>query len=412
MIPRRRYSWPPAIGSLVESAITHNSVCEGSDIKRFENAFRKYLLDRNPGISAGDNVQVRATNSGRNALAILLRVLEIPVGSTVMVPAYTLGAIETFLRELGYGVVTCDVAEDTPVITPLSVSAAWTPEVSCVLATHLFGYLADIPAIEEIARARNAVVIEDCAHTPGSYLSGRHVGLMAQGSIFSLDSLKPVNTFGGGFAVVTSRASANRLSNLELPPSKSRCEIISKLLAAILEDFILRSPLNVLPTLLLASPFTGSIMRDLDNRLRRPSRSHYPVRSLSNLQSTVGLKQLASVDSYVEQKRNIAKCILAASGKSSAFMLDESKRCNAYFLVLKVTDPNKLERLRMSLWRRGIDAGIGGEVADYIACSGERPNARRWAGSCIQIPCFPGMTESHIAKLGEVLSEFSAELLG
>ena len=45
-------------------------------------------------------------------------------------------------------------------------------------------------------------MIEDCAHALGATYKGRPVGTFGTGALFSFQTLKPLNCYGGGLALV------------------------------------------------------------------------------------------------------------------------------------------------------------------------------------------------------------------
>jgi dTDP-4-amino-4,6-dideoxygalactose transaminase len=83
---------------------------------------------------------------------------------------------------------------------------------SAMVMVHLFGQLADVPALLSIAR--DIPVIEDTAHAPLSFLNGRMAGTFGLASFYSFASTKYWPAGGGGLAVVHNPDLAGRLANL------------------------------------------------------------------------------------------------------------------------------------------------------------------------------------------------------
>ncbi len=82
---------------------------------------------------------------------------------------------------------------------------------SAVVAVHLFGQLADMPAL--LAASGGAPVIEDAAHAPLSYLNGRMAGRFGVAAFYSFASTKYWPAGGGGLAIVHQANLARKLAD-------------------------------------------------------------------------------------------------------------------------------------------------------------------------------------------------------
>ncbi len=89
-----------------------------------------------------------------------------------------------------------------------------TPRTVAIVPTHLWGLPCDMEAIIELAGQRGLQVIEDCAHALGARYRDRPVGTLGDAAIFSFQTLKPLNAYGGGMAVVRDPALAARVADL------------------------------------------------------------------------------------------------------------------------------------------------------------------------------------------------------
>src|SRR5207245_1207977 len=85
------------------------------------------------------------------------------------------------------------------------------PKTSAVVPTHLYGLPCDMDQILAIARRHQLAVIEDCAHALGATYRGQPVGTFGDAALFSFQTLKPLNAFGGGLALVRDPAVAKRV---------------------------------------------------------------------------------------------------------------------------------------------------------------------------------------------------------
>jgi dTDP-4-amino-4,6-dideoxygalactose transaminase len=76
------------------------------------------------------------------------------------------------------------------------------PQESVFLITHIGGWVnPDIEKIAELCRTRGISLIEDCAHSLGSTLNGKHTGLFGDAGVYSLYATKAVPAGEGGIIV-------------------------------------------------------------------------------------------------------------------------------------------------------------------------------------------------------------------
>jgi perosamine synthetase len=146
-----------------------------------------------------------AVNSGTSALHLLIRAFEIgPDDEVITTPFSFIASTNCILFERATPVFV-DIEPETLCIDPALVERAITPRTKAILAVDVFGHPADLPAIEEIARAHGLRLIEDSAESLGSTLGGRPCGSFGDAGIFGFYPNKQITTGEGG-AVVTNDA--------------------------------------------------------------------------------------------------------------------------------------------------------------------------------------------------------------
>lgn len=106
--------------------------------------------------------------------------------------------------------VFADLDPETFCLDPASVEALITPRTRAILAVHLFGGLADVESLREIAARHGLVLIEDCAQVQLSELNGRLAGTVGHVSSFSLNNSKHLNAGEGGMVLTNDAAMGNR----------------------------------------------------------------------------------------------------------------------------------------------------------------------------------------------------------
>jgi perosamine synthetase len=151
---------------------------------------------------AGD---VLLTDSGTSALVLALRAL-VPSGGTVAYPSY--GCIDLTSAALGADVRVRLYDLDPKTLSPDldSVRKALARGVDAIVVAHLFGYPADVSAVQAIAAEYGVRVIEDAAQAAGGRLAGRRLGSLADISILSFGRGKGTTSGGGGALLVRTPA--------------------------------------------------------------------------------------------------------------------------------------------------------------------------------------------------------------
>lgn len=140
--------------------------------------------------------------NGTDALEISFRACGVGPGSRVATVAnagfYTCAA----LAAIGAHPVFVDV-DETLTMAPASLAAA-IDHVDAIAVTHLYGRLAAIEPIVELARKRRVPVIEDCAQAHGAERAGKRAGSFGDAGCFSFYPTKNLGALGDAGAVVTS----------------------------------------------------------------------------------------------------------------------------------------------------------------------------------------------------------------
>ena len=141
-------------------------------------------------------------NSGYDALHLSLRAAGIGPGDEVVVPAHTFVATCSAIVNVGATPVLIDVGKDFN-IDVSRIEEAITPRTKGLLPVHLSGYMADMPAIMEIARRHRLVVVEDACQSLGASINGRNAGAWGLTGCWSFYPFKMLGGFGDGGAITT-----------------------------------------------------------------------------------------------------------------------------------------------------------------------------------------------------------------
>jgi dTDP-4-amino-4,6-dideoxygalactose transaminase len=165
----------------------------GPEVRAFEEAFARFCgVPRCIGVA-----------NGTDAIELIIRALGLGAGDEVIVPANTfiataLGVVRAGARPV---LVDCD---EYHLLDPGRIEAAVTPRTQAILPVHLFGQIADMEAIGEIAQARGLTLIEDAAQSQGARRHGRRSGGFGLAAATSFYPGKNIGAYGDAGAVVTS----------------------------------------------------------------------------------------------------------------------------------------------------------------------------------------------------------------
>jgi dTDP-4-amino-4,6-dideoxygalactose transaminase len=143
-----------------------------------------------------------STTNGTAALHVGISSLGIGPGDEVIVPSYSFIASSFAIVQAGAIPVFADVTEDHT-IDPASIEAKITKRTKGIVVVHLYGVVADMGPILEIARRHGLKIVEDCAQCFGGEYRGTKAGVIGDVGCFSFCQSKHFTTGGEGGMVVT-----------------------------------------------------------------------------------------------------------------------------------------------------------------------------------------------------------------
>lgn len=173
----------------------------GTKVKELERAFaERYGAKHAIAVSSG---------SAADHTAIAMIDPE-PGDEIITTPCTDFGGILGILFQNAIPVF-ADLDPQSFCLDPVSVEACITQRTRAILATHLFGGLADIDALKAIGDRHGIPVIEDCAQAQLAELAdGRLAGTIGQIGCFSFNNTKHLNCGEGGIVITNDDALARR----------------------------------------------------------------------------------------------------------------------------------------------------------------------------------------------------------
>jgi dTDP-4-amino-4,6-dideoxygalactose transaminase/acetyltransferase-like isoleucine patch superfamily enzyme len=152
-----------------------------------------------------------AVSSGTDALLLALMALDIGPGDEVITTPFSFFATAGCVARVGARPVFVDIDPDTFNLDAARVEAAITARTKAIMPVHLFGQLADMHTLSQVAQRHGVSVIEDAAQALGASQAGRQAGTFGAFGCFSFFPSKNLGGFGdGGLLVATDAALAER----------------------------------------------------------------------------------------------------------------------------------------------------------------------------------------------------------
>jgi dTDP-4-amino-4,6-dideoxygalactose transaminase len=145
-------------------------------------------------------------SSGTDALLAALMAIDLQPGDEVITTPYTFFATAGSISRLGGRPVFVDIDPLTYNIAPDLLEDAITSRTKAIIPVHLFGQMADMSPIMEIAKRHNLYVIEDAAQAIGAEYHGKRAGSIGEMGCFSFFPSKNLGAFGDAGMVVTNDA--------------------------------------------------------------------------------------------------------------------------------------------------------------------------------------------------------------
>ncbi|MBW8040387.1 MAG: DegT/DnrJ/EryC1/StrS family aminotransferase [Planctomycetes bacterium] len=142
-------------------------------------------------------------SSGTDAILNCLMSLDIGAGDEIITTPFTFFATVGCISRTGANPVFVDIDARTFNINPELIESAVTGKTKAIMPVHLYGQMADMDPIMEIANKHDLAVIEDAAQSITSTYKGRKAGSIGRAGCFSFFPSKNLGGIGDGGMIVT-----------------------------------------------------------------------------------------------------------------------------------------------------------------------------------------------------------------
>ncbi len=354
----------PVIGGreeeLVLEVLRSRRLSLGPRLGEFEHAFAAWLGVRHAS----------AVSSGTAGLHLALRAVGVTDGDEVVTSPFSFVASANVILHERARPVFVDIDPRTLNLDPEAAEAAVGERTSALLPVHIFGYPADLPALERLGLP----IVEDACEALGAvHADGTPVGARGHTAVFAFYANKQMTTGEGGM-VVTSDAAVKARVDSERNQGRA------------------------------------ADMGWLDH-----DRLGFNYR-LSDLACALGLAQLEHLDELLAGRARVAALYREALGGLEGLTLpceDEGGERRGWF-VFVVQLPPGIDRdgTVVALRERGIDSKPYLPAIHLLSFyrerfghrEGEFPVCEDVAARSLALPFFPQMTEGQVARVGEALA--------
>lgn len=186
------------INAGIQEVLDTTAYINGPKVQEFQKSLEVYL-----GVK-----HVIPCANGTDALQIAMMGLGLKAGDEVITADFTFAATVEVVALLGITPVLVDVEEDTMNISIEAIKKAITPKTKAIVPVHLFGRVANMDAIMDIAKEHNLFVIEDNAQAIGANYNWNNglkqkVGTIGHVGATSFFPSKNLGCYGDGGAIFT-----------------------------------------------------------------------------------------------------------------------------------------------------------------------------------------------------------------
>jgi len=203
----------PKIDAAIAEVLSTQLFINGPQVKECEAAVAEYCRCKH-GVGV---------SSGTDAILVALMAEGVGPGDEVVTTPYTFFATAGCIARLGAKPVFVDIDPATYNINPALIEQKVGPRTKAIMPVHLFGQMADMDSIMEIARRHGLAVIEDAAQAIGAEDKGRRAGSIGHYGCLSFFPSKNLGCFGdGGMVVTNDPARAERLAILRAHGSRPK----------------------------------------------------------------------------------------------------------------------------------------------------------------------------------------------
>ncbi len=346
---------------------------------------------------------------GRSALYALFKALTIENAEVIM-PAYTCVVVPHAVVISGNIPKFVDITlKDYNMALDL-LEEAFTPKTRVIMPTHLFGYPMDTDRVNEIASraSQRILIIQDCAHSFGATFKGKYVCNDGDAALFGLNIAKYISSVFGGMLTtndddIYERVKHYRDKHFTRPSSVKQFRKLLYLMAVYIAfNNTFYGFVNFLEE---ATPFLDRLTKYYrEDRIDLPK--DFEVES-GDLEGRIGQVQLGKYSRIRQRRQEIAEYynrqLLGIEGLELPPIVEGATY--SHYVPRVANRREILDRTRKEGVQLGqlIEYSIPHMEAYRKYKDGEFPNSYLSSKTAINLPNYPGLTNSDLDRIIEKL---------
>ena len=351
----------PIVGKEEISVVT--SIIKKGEFTSSVNHGGKYVQDFEKSVSSFVNAKYTvAVNSGTAALQAALYALNIKQGDEVLIPSFTFVATANSVLSTGAKPVFVDILKENYTMDPDDLQKKITKNTKAIVPVHLYGNVAYLDRISEIAKKFNIPIIEDSAQSLGSTFKKKHTGTFFEMGCFSMYPAKVMTAGEGGFVVTNNKKFRDKL-------------------------LMIRNHGMV----------RGSDTRILGLNLRLPE-----------INAAIALVQMKKLPKFLKTRKKNAKLLSNLLSKSNLNLPQQRKNEEVNWYLYTVSTP-KRDMILKKLNQKGIGAASYYQIPAHktqLYKSKIKLPITDWASShVLSLPIHPKVTPKNIELIAKTISE-------
>lgn len=383
-----------------------NIKSRNSSVKCLEKEFRNYF----------DAKYVFSYNSGRTALMAILSSLSLSNEDEVLLQAFTCNAAVNPIIWSNLKPVFVDCDEKNFNIDCEDLKRKITPKSRVVVVQHTFGLPLEMDKISEICRARDLILIEDCAHSLGAEYKQRKAGIFGKAAFFSFSRDKIISSVYGGMAITNDAKLAEKLLEFQEKISEPSCFWIGQqLLHPVFMNWLILPCYRFFGKYLLVLFQTLKILsKAIHKKEKQGEKPDYFPKKMPEALASLALNQFKKLERFNEHREKIAgfyfeklrnsefELPLKFENGKQAWLRFTIKHCQAHQIIKQARRKNLL----IGDWYMGPIAPKDTNLEKMGYIFGKCPNAEKLAKITLNLPTHINIGLNDAQKIIDFLLEY------